>query len=286
MSEYQLLSVDCLRPNPLNARMEIGEGLVDELAASIREQGILQPLLVCPNGQAGAYYIVAGHRRWLAAQKAGLPAVPCVVRRMSEREQQEAIIVENLQRQDLSPVEEARAYQSLKEMGMTNADIGRRVGCVPSRIGRRLTLLKLDPQVQDMVHRAELAAEIAPSLSKVADVPTQRRLALLAAKRGLTVAQMEDLIKRNQGQLTEEKPKALASTPARAGRPAATTIDSWSRRQAVEALRARPNLAVTTKRLVELFDDTCGVCGECGMASMETVCEACPLPQLIARLAE
>src|SRR6266581_3409769 len=156
--------VNDLRPNPLNPRGELHVAGLDELADSIRAQGVLQPLLVTPGG-----VVVAGHRRLAAARLAGLSEVPVVVRDLDAVQQQEIMLVENLQRQDLSAVEEARAYRRLLDDGHTTAQLARRVGVPAARINGRLVLLRLDEQVQWMFHRADLPLTLAPVLCKVTD---------------------------------------------------------------------------------------------------------------------
>ncbi|MBV9326513.1 MAG: ParB/RepB/Spo0J family partition protein [Chloroflexi bacterium] len=156
--------VASLRPNPLNPRGDVDASGLDELAESISTQGVLQPLLVTPDG-----VVVAGHRRLAAARMACLEEVPVVVRDLDPVQQQEIMLVENLQRQELSPVEEARAYRRLLEGGHTLAQLARRIGAPAARINARLVLLKLDDQVQWMFHRGDLPLTLAPVLAKLAD---------------------------------------------------------------------------------------------------------------------
>jgi ParB family chromosome partitioning protein len=125
-----------LRPNPFNPRGDVDDAGLEELAESIRAQGVLQPLLVTPGG-----VVVAGHRRLAAARMAGLVEVPVVIRDLDRIQQQEIMLVENLQRQDLSPVEEARAYRQLLDAGHTTAQLARRIGAPAARINARLVLL-------------------------------------------------------------------------------------------------------------------------------------------------
>ena len=139
----EVRSIHLLRPNPLNPRGELDPAGLDELADSMRAQGVLQPLLVTPGG-----LVVAGHRRLAAARQAGLTEVPVMVRDLSPAQQQEIMLVENLQRQDLSPVEEARGYRRILDEGHTGAQLARRIGVPTARINARLLLLKLDEQVQ------------------------------------------------------------------------------------------------------------------------------------------
>jgi ParB family chromosome partitioning protein len=182
-----------LRPHPLNPRGELNGADVEELVASVRAHaehgGILQPLLVTPDGT-----VVAGHRRLAAARRAGLEEVPVLVRELTPAEQLQLQLVENLQRADLSPIQEGRAYQHLVETGATLASIARAVGVSASRVRERLALLDLDTAVQEQVHRGELPLNVAALLRPVHDLAQQRRLARLAVRRRLSVAQVRHLV--------------------------------------------------------------------------------------------
>ncbi len=191
-----------LRPNPLNPRTELQTAGLEELAGSIRAQGVLQPLLVTPQG-----VVVAGHRRLAAARLVGLAQVPVLVRDLDRVQQQEIILVENLQREALSPVEEARAYRQLLDAGVTTAELARRVGITTARINARVLLLKLDEQVQWMFHRGDLPLTLAPILLRVADSGRQRQVATLAARRQLTVPELERIVERGAGALQTPPPK-------------------------------------------------------------------------------
>src|ERR1051325_845557 len=193
-----------LRPNPLNPRGDVNAAGLDELAESIRAQGVLQPLLVTPSG-----VVVAGHRRLAAAHMAGLQEVPVVVRDLDFVQQQEIMLVENLQRQDLSPVEEARAYRRILDEGHTTAQIARQIGVPAARINARLLLLKLDEQVQWMFHRGDLPLTLAPILLKVAEPSRQRLIATRAARRQLTVAEIERIVERGAGALQAHPPRQI-----------------------------------------------------------------------------
>jgi ParB family chromosome partitioning protein len=161
--------IDTLRPNPLNPRVEIQPSGLSELASSIAEQGILQPLLITPDGD-----VVAGHRRLAAARIAGLHEIPVLVHDLDSQRQQEIMLVENLQRQDLSVVEEARAYRRLIDAVSTTADVARHVGVNAARVKARLALLELDEQVQWMFHRGDLPITLAAVLLRVPDSVRQR----------------------------------------------------------------------------------------------------------------
>ena len=263
-----------LRANPLNPRGDVAPASVEDLAASIAAQGILQPLLITPDGT-----VVAGHRRLAAARLVGLREVPVIERKLTETEQIEIMLVENIQREDLSPLQEARAYRRLlDEGGSTLADVSRRVGVTTSRVQSRLVILTLDPAVQEMYGRNELPTSIAAALAKVVDGPQQRRLANVAARRQLPASRIEELIKRSLGTLEKE---AARRTPAEEAAPAAGA--SKTRGELIERLRAEPETTISFVDLARAVEDTC--CW-CGLGSAAEVCASCPVPQLVRRALE
>lgn len=144
-------------PAPDNPRESLGN--LDELVASIRSVGILQPLVVVRQQGPPRFMIVCGERRWAAALEAGLQLVPIVVRQLSEQERVEAMLIENLQRSNFSRLEEARAFQHLLGMGLTQVEVARRVGKSQSYVCRRLLLLGLPEQVRERVERGEVPVE-------------------------------------------------------------------------------------------------------------------------------
>ncbi len=154
-------AIDRIRPNPRQPRADFDEAALNELAASIRAQGILQPLLVRPDGDGG-YELVAGERRLRAARLAGLREVPIVVREVSDRESLELALIENIQRDDLSPLEEAAAYQRLlDDFGHTQEEIAARVGKSRPAIANALRLLRLPEPIKRELARAAMATRAA-----------------------------------------------------------------------------------------------------------------------------
>jgi ParB family transcriptional regulator, chromosome partitioning protein len=257
-----------LRPNPLNPRGRLDPADVDQLAASIvahaAQGGILQPLLITPDGT-----VVAGHRRLAAARRVGLADVPVVVRALSPVEQLEVELTENIQRSDLTPIEEARAYSHLLEAGVTHASIARAVGVPASRVRERLALLDLDARVQQRVHRGELPMRVALLLVPLRDRTRQHHLASLAVRRRLTVVQMRRLVE-----------EALALPPLPAPMPPLPPDDepsggglSLTRLEALEALRTEPHRTITFGQLAALAQSECCACG---LGSMPIVCAECP----------
>jgi ParB family chromosome partitioning protein len=188
------LPVEQLAPNRLQPRREFDAAALEELAASIREQGLLQPLLVAPAG-ANRYTIVAGERRWRAARLAGLAAVPVVVRAVgSEREQLELALVENLQRADLGPLEEAEGYRALaEEFGLAHEQIARRVGKSRAAVSNALRLLRLPPSVLELLRSGRLTAGQARPLLALDDPEEIERLARRAVELGTAARTLETL---------------------------------------------------------------------------------------------
>jgi ParB family transcriptional regulator, chromosome partitioning protein len=257
-----------LRPNPLNPRGELDPIGIDELAASIAahaaQGGILQPLLITPDGT-----VVAGHRRLAAARRAGLIDVPVVVRALSPVEALELALIENLQRADLTPVEEAGAYQHLVAAGATLASIARRVGVPASRVRERLALLDLDERVRERVHRGDLPMRVALLLLPLRDHGRQWRLASTAIRRRLTVAQVRRLV--DTALALPSLPPPSLSLPAD-DEPDGAGL-SVCRQTALDALHAEPDRHISFGELAALASMECCACG---LASAPTVCADCP----------
>ena len=260
-----------LRPNPLNPRSELQPAGLDELAESIRAQGVLQPLLITPDG-----VVVAGHRRLAAARQAGLTEVPVLVRDLDRAQQQEIMLVENLQRQDLSPVEEARAYRRILDEGHTTAQLARRIGVPAARINARLLLLKLQEQVQWMFDRGDLPLTLAPVLLKVVEPSRQRQIATRAARRQLTVPEIERIVERGAGALQRPAPPSSLppDDPEKQGL-------SPSRVVALDRLAEHSEASLSLGDLADLFQATCCACGA---EDLPTYCTACPMLDLVNRV--
>lgn len=188
------LPIDQLQPSRHQPRSLFDDAGLDELAASIRAQGVIQPLIVTPTG-GGAYTIVAGERRWRAARRAGLKVVPVVVRQVrDDRQQLELALVENLQRADLNPIEEAEAFRSLQEsFGLSHEEIADRVGRARPAVTNTLRLLKLPRAVQDLLRAGRLTAGQARPLLALDDPDEILRMAERAATEGLSARALEAL---------------------------------------------------------------------------------------------
>ena len=190
------LPTGVLEPNPRNPRHNFDGAELDDLAASIREKGILQPILVRPSaGAHNRYEIIAGERRWRAAQQAGLAEVPVVVVAASDSEALELAIIENVQRADLNAIEEARGYERLShEFGYSQSDLARVIGKSRSHVANTVRLLKLPEPVSRMVSGGQLSAGHARALLAFDDPePVARRV----VQRGLNVREVELLAQRH-----------------------------------------------------------------------------------------
>jgi ParB family chromosome partitioning protein len=186
------LEIGQIHPNPNQPRKEFDQVRLEELAASIREHGIVQPIVVRPKGKG--YEIVAGERRWRAAQLAGLAKVPALVRDFSEAETMEIALIENLQREDLNPLEEAEAYRVLIEtFNLTQEELAQRLGKSRSQIANTLRLLQLSPVVRDEVRAGRLSMGHAKVLLGVTDATQQAALANRVVTEGLSVREIEEL---------------------------------------------------------------------------------------------
>ncbi len=186
------IPIDCLRPNPHQPRYHFDQEALEELAASIRLHGILQPLLVSED-PPDRYLLITGERRWRAARLAGLATVPAVIRERIEGDQQlELALVENLQRRDLTPLEESRAFEQLRAgLGLSQQEIADRVGMDRSTVSNSLRLLKLPDEVQEMVERGELSAGHGRALLAFTDDAERCEWARRATATGLSVRALE-----------------------------------------------------------------------------------------------
>ncbi|ATE63295.1 ParB/RepB/Spo0J family partition protein [Rhizorhabdus dicambivorans] len=189
----RMMSVGHIYANPHQPRRHFDDAALDELAASIGQRGLIQPIVVRPNPHNSAYQIVAGERRWRAAQRARLHEVPVIVRELSDADTLEFAIVENIQRQDLNAVEEAVSYQRLiKEFGHTQEELGKLVAKSRSHVANMLRLLDLPDEVQAMVADGRLSMGHARALITA---PDPHALALQVISRELSVRETEKLAK-------------------------------------------------------------------------------------------
>jgi ParB family chromosome partitioning protein len=210
----RVLDIESIHPSSRQPRKHFDDARLDELAESIRSQGIIQPLVVRVR-PGGGFELVAGERRWRAAQRAGLHQVPAVVREVAESQAFEMALVENLQREDLNPIEEAEGYQRLvAEFGYTQESLSARVGKDRSTVANALRLLKLPPSVRAMVIDGQLNMGHARALLGLESDPAIDRLARQATGRGLSVRQVEAMVKRERESGDRPTPAPAPPSPA------------------------------------------------------------------------
>ncbi len=193
------LPVDAIVPNPHQPRQAVPQQELEELATSIREHGVLQPLVVTRAGasRAGGYTLIAGERRWRAAMLAGLRTVPAIIKEASSAEMLELALVENLQRADLNPLEEASAYRSLvEEFGLKQEEVAARVGKSRQAVANALRLLRLPAPAQQALAQGLISEGHARALLQVPDEELQLRLLERIVADGLSVRQVEELARR------------------------------------------------------------------------------------------
>jgi ParB family chromosome partitioning protein len=194
-SDLAEIPVGAIEPNPAQPRSHFDEDMLASLAASIREVGVLQPILVRPL-EGGRYQLVAGERRWRAAKRVGLQTVPALIRTVPDESSLEHALVENLHRQDLNPLEEAAAYQQLVEgFGLTHDEVAARVGRSRAAVSNTLRLFQLPPAIQRMVMDGALSAGHARALLGTPDRAFQEALARRAVADQLSVRAVEDAVR-------------------------------------------------------------------------------------------
>lgn len=216
------LSLDAIEPNPMQPRKQFNQEKLEELAASIRAHGIIQPLIVRET-QTG-YQIVAGERRWRAARLAGLQEAPVVVQDVADPVMLEVALIENIQRQDLNPIETAQAYERLAhDMGLSQDEIARRTGKDRTSISNTLRLLKLPAQVQLLVAGNEISMGHAKAILGLDEVDEQIDVAIKTASNGWSVRHVENLVQH----------RIAAETPAKKKQ---NEVEDANVRAAVEAL--------------------------------------------------
>jgi ParB family chromosome partitioning protein len=216
-SLLQELPIGSLRPNPRQPRDHFDEEALGSLAASIKELGVLQPVLVRPVGEE--FELVAGERRWRAAKRAGLQTIPALVRDTTDDASLEQALVENLHREDLNPLEEAAAYQQLLEdFGLTHEELAARMGKSRAAISNTLRLFQLPAGIQRLVAEGQLSAGHARALLGTPDRAFQESLAKRAVADGWSVRAVEEAVRARGGE-TPEGGAAPASTPGRRLRP-------------------------------------------------------------------
>lgn len=220
MAEHGLsgkeIPIDLIDSNPYQTRRRINEDALQELAESIRISGVVQPVVVRPQ-PGGRFQLVAGERRWLASKLAGKNAVPAVIREISNEQAMEITIIENLQREDLNPMEQARAFERLsREFGLTQEEIATRTGKDRASIANFIRLLKLPGEIQEFLETGELTLGHGKALCALAGFPDQLAKATReVVSKSLSVRQTEELVATilNPEGLERKQPKAKPVDP-------------------------------------------------------------------------
>jgi len=216
-SGIQQVPIDQIEPNPQQPRTTMDESALEELAASIIEHGIIQPLIVAYDIESGKYTLVAGERRWRAAQLAGLSMVPVIERNVTEQGQLELALIENLQRTDLTPLEMAEAYRQLADnFSLTHEQISERVGKSRTSVTNTLRLLNLPDQVRKSLAEGLITEGHARALLGLPNHQAQRAALSTVLNLGLNVRQTEALVKKLSGERPPAKLKRQPSPEARA----------------------------------------------------------------------
>ena len=207
-SRVQQIPVADIEPNPFQPRMNLDEAGIEELKRSIQEKGVIQPIVV-RRLEGGRYQIVIGERRWRAVKEAGMETIPAIVRDVSSVEEMiELALVENIQREDLNPIDEANAYKVLmEECNLTQEEVAKRVGKDRSTVANLLRLLKLPDEVQERILDGELSMGHARALLSLDDPEEQVRLCREIIKNGWSVRKVEQIVRARREPKKDVKPK-------------------------------------------------------------------------------
>jgi ParB family chromosome partitioning protein len=238
------LPLASVKPNPYQPRTRMDEGPMDELVASMQASGMLQPVVVRPRG--GGYELIAGERRWRAATRLGWTKIPAVVKDVDDQTLVTLALIENLQRDDLSPIDEAAAYQRLAaEFNLPHAEIARLVGRNRATIANLLRLLQLPAEVQALVHEHKLSEGHARALLALAEAAAMIAMASQAVEEGWSVREMEARVRGDAPASAE----ATAPAAPRRARPSGRTVTADVKR-VEDALRKHlgTDARVTTRR--------------------------------------
>ncbi len=254
------LAIEAVERNPDQPRKHFEEARLEELAASIREHGIIEPILVRREG--GSYRILAGERRWRAAQRAGLQEIPAIVREASDREAFEVALVENLQREDLNAIEEAEAYEILlTDHSLTQEEVAKRVGKERSTVANSLRLLKLPDTVREAVRDGQLDMGHARALLGLEGEEAIRKAAERAIREGLSVRATEGLVR-----ALTHKDKKKQDAPTQGDSPAITDLTQRLQRRLGTRCRVVPKSAVAGRLEIEYssLDELDGILARIG----------------------
>lgn len=205
-AEINEIALDQIEPNPYQPRQTFDQEKLQELASSIEEHGVIQAVVVSPADKAGKYYLIAGERRCRAAKMAGLKTIPAAVKPLKQKEMLEIALIENLQRENLNPVEEAAAFKKLmEEFQYTQEELARRLGKGRPTIANSIRLLSLPEKVLDLLRNGAMTAGQARPLLGITDPEQQNKLASLIVKKGLSAREAEKLkVRVNEASIKED----------------------------------------------------------------------------------
>src|SRR5271155_4432546 len=244
---YQL-DIDLIDPSPYQPRTRFREEALDELARSIKSSGIIQPLVVRPLGKR--FQLIAGERRWRAAQRAGLDKVSAIIRNVPDALALEMTLVENIQREDLNAIEAARAFERLMdEFQLTQETVAERTGKDRTTVANSIRLLKLEPTIQDWIEEGKLSAGHGRALLAVPDSQLRMRYAQRAARGGLTVRQIERLASRRS------RGGASASTEVHADANIRAALEDLQRQLGTKVLLRQKTKLRPGQLVLEYYDD-------------------------------
>ncbi len=244
------IPIENIVPNPFQPRQAFSPQELDELAASIREKGIVQPILVRPH-TGGKFEVVAGERRWRAAKLAGLSQVPALIRELSDHESLEIALVENIQREDLNPVEEAQAYnQLITQFKLTQEEMAKKVGKDRSSVANTLRLLQLPPSILEMVKKSRLSEGHARALLGISDTGAMERLAQKVVRDNLSVREVERLA---QGIKPAKPVKAKSSKRSDLKDPHTRNLEEELRRKLSTQVKVLPRSGQKGKIEIEYY---------------------------------
>jgi ParB family chromosome partitioning protein len=226
----QQIDIDLIEPSPYQPRTRFQESALEELSRSIQASGVIQPLLVRPKGDR--FELIAGERRWRAAQRASLGRVPVIVRHIPDEAAVEMTLIENLQREDLNAIEQAAAFDRLmRDFHLTQEQVAERTGKDRATIANAIRLLKLESPIQDLISESKLSAGHGRALLSIQDAKNRLECAQRAAKGGMTVRQIE----------------RLATRPVKSSSVGGTTIIDANTRAALEELQRKYGTRVTLR---------------------------------------
>jgi ParB family chromosome partitioning protein len=243
------IDIDLIEPSPYQPRTRFREEALDELARSIRSSGIIQPLVVRPIGNR--FQLIAGERRWRAAQRAGLDKVSAIVRQVPDELALEMTLVENIQREDLNAIEAARAFERLMdEFQLTQEAVAERTGKDRATVANAIRLLKLEPTIQEWIEEGKLTAGHGRALLAVLDPQLRMRYAQRAARGGLTVRQIERL-----GSRRARGAKTLAETEVHMDPNIREALDELQRHLGTKVLLRQKTKVRPGQLVLEYYDE-------------------------------